>query len=49
MTGNKTVQQALDDAAEEWDLITERLGRENQKEYYKALMEDMNLWKELPG
>jgi multiple sugar transport system substrate-binding protein len=32
----RTVKQALDDAAREWDQITDRLGRDSQKKFWKA-------------
>jgi multiple sugar transport system substrate-binding protein len=34
LTGEKSAQQALDDAAKEWDNITERLGRDQQLQYW---------------
>ncbi len=37
----KSVKQALDDAAREWDRITDRLGREQQKRLWKAQHEAM--------
>ena len=30
VSGEKGIQQALDDAAKEWDAITDRMGREEQ-------------------
>ncbi len=37
----KGVKQALDDAAAEWNRITDRLGRENQKQLWKAQYDAM--------
>ncbi len=34
LSGTKSAQQALDDAAAEWNNITERLGRDQQLEYW---------------
>jgi len=48
MTGKKTAEEALDDAAQAWDVITQKLGKDRQKKFYKALMEEMNLWEEVP-
>jgi multiple sugar transport system substrate-binding protein len=36
LTGEKELQQALDDAAAEWDAITDRLGREEQIQYWNT-------------
>ncbi len=36
MSGEKTAQEALDDTAASWELVTDRLGRESQLEYYQA-------------
>lgn len=36
LAGDKTPQEALDDAAREWDLITEELGRETQLQAFRA-------------
>ncbi|MBI2561444.1 MAG: hypothetical protein HYW08_03370, partial [candidate division NC10 bacterium] len=33
--------QALDDAAREWDRITDRLGRDTQKQLWKAQYDAM--------
>jgi multiple sugar transport system substrate-binding protein len=41
LAGTKTPKQALDDAAAEWDKITDRLGRESQKKYWHAELEAM--------
>ncbi|MBI3121114.1 MAG: extracellular solute-binding protein, partial [candidate division NC10 bacterium] len=37
----KGVKQALDDAAREWDRITDRLGRDTQKQLWKAQYDAM--------
>jgi len=37
----KSVKQALDAAAEEWDRITDRLGREKQRQLWKAQYDAM--------
>ncbi len=36
LAGIKTPQEALDDAAREWDLITEELGRDAQLRAFRA-------------
>ncbi|NWG17638.1 MAG: extracellular solute-binding protein [Chloroflexi bacterium] len=36
LAGQKTAQQALDEAAAAWNAITDQLGRENQLKYYRA-------------
>ena len=37
LSGNiDSAQEALDQAAEEWDKVTEKLGKDRQKEYYQA-------------
>lgn len=36
MAGQKSAKEALDDAAAEWNKITDRLGRESQKKYWLA-------------
>ena len=36
LAGAKTAKQALDDAAKEWEIITEDLGREKQLKNYRA-------------
>ena len=38
VTGEAPVKQALDDAAAEWESITNRLGRERQKDIYRSSM-----------
>ena len=43
LSGEKEAKQALDDAAQQWKEITERLGKEKQKEMYQALVKG---WKE---
>ncbi len=35
LTGEATPQQALDEAAQQWDQITDRLGRDQQGKYYR--------------
>jgi multiple sugar transport system substrate-binding protein len=35
LVGEATPQEALDQAATEWDAITDRLGREQQAQYYR--------------
>ena len=39
LTGAKSAQQALDDAAEEWNNITDRLGRDAQLEFWTQQLE----------
>jgi multiple sugar transport system substrate-binding protein len=40
MSGNiDSAQEAMDQAAEEWDKVTEKLGRDRQKAYYQAFSE----------
>jgi multiple sugar transport system substrate-binding protein len=39
LTGTKSAQQALDDAAAEWNNITERLGRDQQLAYWSQQLE----------
>ncbi len=36
LAGEKTAKEALDDAAKEWEIITEDLGRESQLKNYRA-------------
>jgi multiple sugar transport system substrate-binding protein len=36
MSGQATAQEALDEAAAEWNAITDRIGRENQRALYRA-------------
>lgn len=36
MSGEKSAQQALDDTASSWEAVTDRLGRDSQKDYYQA-------------
>ncbi len=36
MSGQATAQEALDEAAAEWDAITDRIGRESQRALYRA-------------
>lgn len=48
MVGKKTAQEALDKAAQEWNRITQRMGKNRQRKFYKTLMEAMNLWKNIP-
>jgi multiple sugar transport system substrate-binding protein len=35
LSGEKTVQQAMDTVAKEWDALTDRLGRDKQIEFYQ--------------
>jgi multiple sugar transport system substrate-binding protein len=39
LTGQLSPQQALDDVAEQWEAITERLGRDSQKEAYRLTLD----------
>jgi len=48
MVGKITPQEALDKAAEDWDKITQRMGKSRQRKYYKFLMEAMGKWEEVP-
>jgi multiple sugar transport system substrate-binding protein len=41
VTGQKAAEQALDDAAEAWDAITDRLGRDRQKALWNEQYDDM--------
>ncbi|HET8522298.1 MAG TPA: extracellular solute-binding protein [Thermomicrobiales bacterium] len=41
LTGGKDPQQALDDAAKEWENITERLGRDEQLKYWTQQLENL--------
>ena len=36
MSGDKTAKEALDDTAASWEAITDRLGRDVQRDYYQA-------------
>ena len=35
LSGEKTAKEALDQVAAEWNTLTDRLGRDKQKEYYQ--------------
>ena len=41
LTGAKSAQQALDDAAAEWNNITDRLGRDQQLEYWTQQLQGL--------
>jgi multiple sugar transport system substrate-binding protein len=41
LTGGKEPQQALDDAAKEWENITERLGRDEQLQYWTQQLNNL--------
>jgi multiple sugar transport system substrate-binding protein len=36
MSGSKTAQQALDETAQSWEAVTDRIGRDKQKADYQA-------------
>ena len=36
MSGSKNAKQALDDTAQAWEGVTERIGRDTQLEAYQA-------------
>ncbi len=38
LAGQSTVKQALDDAAAQWERITDRIGRDGQRDAYRAAM-----------
>ena len=48
LSGSKSAKQALDEVAKEWDKITNRFGREKQKQLYRNLVagwRKAGLWK----
>jgi multiple sugar transport system substrate-binding protein len=38
VAGEATAQQALDEVAKQWNAITDRLGRDQQKKLYRQML-----------